>query len=542
MSAAPDVLETDVCILGGGISAAMTAERLSEETTAKITVVEAGDRIFNLEERFERRRRFLDYRENPWPNDHIRGQTGIGLQSRSMSVGGLAMHWGGTTPRFTPEDFRVRSLYGVGDDWPLDYDELEPFFQEAEERIGVAGAPGPEELDPRSRPYPMPPLPLSHNLERLRAWGEKSGIPFWPNPVSKNSKPYRGRNTCVRCDTCTICPTGAKYSPDFTFQELLADGRIELRDRTLVRKLHRSPDGRRIVRATATVRGLDGDDDRELEIRAKTFVLAAGYAWSAHLLLLSEVANSSGHVGRYITGHKPVNCFVEVPFKLYPGIYEMDSLLSKRYQRPGKLDRYVRHDLRIWESSYAGSARLRNDDGGLLLGEAAFADWQSRNQKGTARMRAYWDALPSPDSRLTLTPGKRNPWGDPLFRIDFRDSDDSVALRGHTLEHIRGVFDDIVGAGGGRILDLRSSDLQDHPGGGCRMGDDPETSVVDRWGRSHDHENLWIVGAPTLVTGGCNNGTLTFLALTLRSAAQLARELPARAEPAYAVPHPGAAA
>ena len=134
----PKTIESDVVVIGAGISAAMVAEKLTEQTEAKVVVVEAGNKIFNLDERFERRERFLQYGENPWPGDHIRGQTARGIQSRSMAVEGLALHWGGTTPRYSPEDFRVRSLYGIGYDWPLTYDELEPFYQEAEERLGVA--------------------------------------------------------------------------------------------------------------------------------------------------------------------------------------------------------------------------------------------------------------------------------------------------------------------------------------------------------------------------------------------------------------------
>ena len=114
-----DVVETDICIVGAGITAAMVAERLAERTAADIVVVEAGAEIFNLGERFDRRARFLAYGENPWPDDHIRGQSARNIQSRSMAVGGLALHWGGVTPRFTPEDFRLRSAYGVGTDWPL---------------------------------------------------------------------------------------------------------------------------------------------------------------------------------------------------------------------------------------------------------------------------------------------------------------------------------------------------------------------------------------------------------------------------------------
>ena len=528
-------IEADVAILGGGISAAMVAEKLTERSPAKVVVVEAGNEIFNLDDRFRRRERFLAYGENPWPDDHIEGQTAKGIQSRTMAVGGLALHWGGTTPRFTPEDFRVRSLFGVGSDWPLTYEELDPFYQEAEERMGVAGAPGPEALDPRSKDYPLPPLPLSYNLTLLEQWAEKSGIPFWPNPVAKNSTPYQGRNVCTRCDTCSICPTGAKYSPDFTFRKLLDEGRIELHARTLVRKLELAKGSDRIDHALA----LDRDRPEEpVEIRAERFVLASGYCWSTHLLLLSAnarfpdgLANRSGLVGKYVTGHRPINAYIEVPMKLYPGVYGADSLLSKQFQRM-KRDRYVRHDLRIWESSHGRRPRRVDDGGRALLGDALLADWKKRTETGVARMRAYYDVIPARESAITLDGERKNAWGDPLPRIDFVDSDTSVELREHTESSIRAVFESIVRAGGGKVLSARVDEgIYDHPGGGCRMGDDPEASVVDAHGRAHDHENLWIVGAPTVVSAGCNNGTLTFAALSLRSAEALAEELPGKARP-----------
>ncbi len=520
-------IEADVAILGAGISAAMVAERLAEDTSARIAVIEAGNRIFDFENRFETRRRMLDYGENPYQPDHIPGHYCRNAQSRSMSVGGLAMHWGGTTPRYSPEDFRLRSLFGVGTDWPIDYDDLEPFYQEAEERIGVAGEQGPEEYDPRSAPYPMDPLPVSYNLEKALAWATGSGVPFWRNPVSKNSRPYRGRRQCVRCDTCSICPTGAKYSPDFTFIDLLERNRLRLHDRTMVRRLKIAAGGGVIEEAEAFHRDRP---DEPVRIRARHFVLAAGYAWSSHLLLLSGVANRSGLVGRFLTGHRWVNAVVSVPMRLYPGVYGSDSLLSKRFQhRDAEAQpdgKYIRHDLRIWESSVGRRARLRDDAGNLLFGNALLADWRGRIESaGSLRMRSYYDVIPDRDSALTLEPGRKNRWGDPLPRIDFVDDPVSAALRGYTETRIEERFRSILRAGGGEVMDIQYASDYDHPGGGCRMGDDPTDSVVDAWGRSHDHPNLWIAGAPTIVSSGCNNGTLTFAALSLRTASRLASEV-----------------
>ncbi|WP_425153236.1 GMC oxidoreductase [Candidatus Palauibacter sp.] len=526
------VVESDVCIIGGGISAAMVAERLAERTTATITVVEAGERTASLQERSRTRARMLAYGENPYPNDHIPGQTGTGAMYSSMLVGGSAMHWGGATPRYSPEDFRLQSLYGVGFDWPISWDDVEPYYQEAEERIGVAGEPGPPEYDPRSKPYPMPPMPLSYNLARMREWTEKTDIPFWTQPWARNTEPYQGRNVCRRCDTCSVCPTGAKYTPDFAFDRLLADGRIDLITRTLVRRLTLEPDSDRIAVAEAVDRDAP---DEPVEFRAGTFVLAGGHAWSPHLLLLSAnsrfpdgLANRTGNVGRYMTGHWYVSGFINLPMRLYPGIFVYNSLLSHRFASPGPLDRYVRHDLRLWESAVGRTARLMDEDGRLLWGDEVMADWRARTEsESTARIRAYYDLLPDRESRLTLNPGSTNALGDPMPRIDFRPAQESIELGRHTYDTITGRFEELARAAGGAMRSTGApSELWEHPGGGCRMGDDPATSVVDRRGRAHDHENLFVAGAPTIVSSGCANGTLTFCALSLMAAEEMGKELP----------------
>lgn len=527
------VIESDVCIIGSGPSSAMVAEKLADERDARVVVVEAGDKIFNFSDRWEMRRRLLEYGENPWPNDHIEDQTAVGEVhgfSRTMAVGGLALHYGGSSPRYSPEDFRLKSLFGVGEDWPITYDDLDPYYQEAEERVGVSGEQGPPDLDPRSKSYPMPPIPRTYNLELLKEWGEKAGIPFWTNPQAKNTVPYRGRGACCRLDSCNICPIGARYSPDYTFRDLVEKGRIELVTRTLVRRLVLAQNSNRIDHAIAADRD---HPDEPAELRAKIFVVAAGFVWSTHLLLLSAndgfptgLANSSGLLGKYLSGHRFVSASAELPLELYPGMNVRSSLISKKFERPGKVDRYIRHDLRIWEAG--PEPRLSGEAGELLLGDDALADWRRRARAGRARLRCYYDVLPHRESTLTLDPATRNGWGDPMPRLDYRDSDESLALRTYTEDRIRSLFEEMARAGDGRVIAVRPSDSRDHPGGGCRMGDDPATSVVDKFGRAHDHENLFVVGAPTILSAGCNNGTLTFQALALRSAAKIGEEFPAR--------------
>jgi quinoprotein glucose dehydrogenase len=327
---------------------------------------------------------------------------------------------------------------------------------------------------------------------------------------------------------------GAKYSPDFTWTRLRATKQVELVPRTLVRRLVVDDRSNRIVRADAVRR--DGSaSGTPVQFRARTFVVAAGYAWSPHLLLLSRssrfpngVANRSGMVGKYMTGHRNVFAFVRLPVRLYPGMNEQHSLVTKQFMRLGKTDRYLRHDLRVWESSVGRRPRLRSDEGGVLLGDELLADWRRRSTEGTARVRAYYDVIPDRESALTLDASATNAYGDPRPNLTFRDSAESAALRGYSEETIKALFQRMAKAGNGEVIRSGVDDFQDHPGGGCRMGDDPATSVVDGYGRAHEHENLFVVGAPTSVTGGCANGTLTFLAVALRQATAIGREFPAR--------------
>ena len=527
-------VESDVCIVGSGISAAMVADRLARTTSASIVVVEAGDETVPLARRAAMRERSLRYGENPWGNDHLDGYEIDGpLQSRSMQVGGLAMHWGAVTPRFSPEDFRQRTLFGVGTDWPIAYDDLEPFYHEAEEVMGVAGEQGPAALDPRSKPFPMPALPLTYNLELLKGWATKAGITMWSQPSAKNSVPYRGRAQCCRNDTCTpVCPIGAKYSPDFTWNALRRGNRVHLVPRTLVRRLVLDPSGNKISHAVAVDRDRPSDP---VEFHAKLFVVAAGYVWSSHLLLLSSqrgapdgVGNSSGLVGKYLAGHRNVQGAVDLPLRLYPGMNGQHSLVAKQFMRPKPGSRFIRHDLRVWESAAGKGPRLVDDAGALMLGDAMLADWRARTRPGGARVRAYYAVVPDRASELTLDASRKNAWGDPLPRLAFRDAPESAALRAPTEDSIRSLFGEMARAGDGTLVRTSADNFQDHPAGGCRMGSDPAASVVDSWGRTHDHENLFVVGAPTSVSGGCANATLTFCALSLRAAHEMERGLQRR--------------
>jgi quinoprotein glucose dehydrogenase len=329
-------------------------------------------------------------------------------------------------------------------------------------------------------------------------------------------------------DTCgEVCPSGARYSPDFTFRQLIEPKKIVLHDRTLVRRL--VLDDKRPTVAAAQGFHQDRPND-PVEYRAKAFVVASGYCWSSHLLLLSTnprfpngLANSSGLVGRYMNGHSFMSATASIDEQTFPGQNMTHSLISREYFRCRTDVPFIRHDTRVWESSAGRDPRLRSADGKLLLGDELMADWRSRTKGSSVRLRAYVDVHPSADSRLTLDASKKNRYGDPMPKIEHRFDDATRARAAATKEHVLGVFNTLAKASNGRIVNTGEGDYLDHPGGGCLMGTDPATSVCDSYGRTHDHENLFVVGAPTTPTGGCTNGTLTFVALTLRSAEPIAR-------------------
>ncbi|MCC6244102.1 MAG: GMC family oxidoreductase, partial [Gemmatimonadaceae bacterium] len=363
-------------------------------------------------------------------------------------------------------------------------------------------------------------------------WAAKSDIATWSTPSAKNSVEREGRAQCQRCDTCyPVCPTGAKYTPDITWDALAKNARMTLLTETLVRRLVTEPKTGRIVEVTGNRTDARGE---AFVIAAKTVVLAAGFVWTPHLLLLSQsgeypngLANRSGLVGKYLAGHRNVNAYLRVPMPLVPGINVQHSLVSKQFMRTPRSSRYLRHDLRVWESSVGREPRLRNNSGELLLGDALLRDWKSRAAGATARVRGYYDVLPDRESKLTLDSTHTNRFGDPMPSLNFQDAPVSAALRGWQEEQLRALFTRMAKAGGGEVLRMENSanDLgQEHPAGGCRMGTDPMSSVVDGWGRAHDHENLWIAGAPAQVSASCCNGTLTFAAVGLRTASAIARE------------------
>jgi len=221
-------------------------------------------------------------------------------------------------------------------DWPIEWDELERFYCEAERRLGVSGEPGPFPEDRRSQPYPMAPMTLSHNLRELKAWAEKSGIPFWGTPQAKNTVAYGGRAACIRCNTCSTVRPARRYSPDFTFKRLLTEKKITLHDRTLVRKLvlEKEPHGSEpLKRPTCAIP------------RKPSSIEANDLSWpqvthGAPIFCCSQaLANRSGTLGCYMNGHAFLTAQIELDAKIYPGMNDSTVWCRANFSDAGRTSR-----------------------------------------------------------------------------------------------------------------------------------------------------------------------------------------------------------
>jgi len=222
-----------------------------------------------------------------------------------------------------------------------------------------------------------------------------------------------------------------------------------------------------------------------------------------------------------------VSANIEFDGPFYAGMDEHHPLISRQFFRCASDRPYARFDIQIFESSAGHQARLAREDGELMFGDALLEDWRTRASRAAARVRMYIDSHPDRDSRLTLDTGSRNKLGDPLpvieHKLDAATERRYPAIRRQIVD----LYERMARAGNAKILSVTDSTYLDHPSGGCRMGNDPATSVCDSYGRTHDHENLLLIGSPTLPTGGCTNSTMTFSALTLRSADRVAQMLAA---------------
>ncbi|MEX1662727.1 GMC family oxidoreductase [Thioclava sp. 15-R06ZXC-3] len=443
--------------------------------------------------------------------------------SHVQGVGGSTLHFVGEAHRLHPDAFRQHSLTGSGTDWPLGYADLEPLYTEVEDVLGVAGADTNDERW-RSRPYPLPPHPLSPGALALQQAGSRLGQSWQVNPRAALSAPWKGRPPCNYCGQCSRgCPLGDKGSADVTFLPQADEtGRLTLLPNSIVTRLHTGPNGR-IVRIDAIVAG------RRESIETPILVLAAGAVQTPRLLLLSAnaempdgVANSSGQVGR---NFMETLSWRSVGF--VPGLtgshlgLPADAICWTPSQADARVADFRLNHTTL-ETGLNGPIGYATR---LVPGFGAEFKAALRESFGSAlAVGAVGRVVPDARSGIDLDPLQRDAHGLPVARISSVLTEQSVTRLRQMAKAARAVL-----AEAGAVLveeaGSRDSFTATHVFGTARMGSDRTTSVADPLGRAHDHPNLWIADASTFPTsGGGEAPSLTIMALALRAADAIASQ------------------
>ncbi len=450
------------------------------------------------------------------------------------SVGGGSVHFTGNYWRFHEIDFIEKSKRGGVDgaamaDWPITYADLEPYYSKVEWEIGVSGLAGASPFDPpRSRPYPLPPLPPKSTGVLLERAAKKLGWTAFPAPMAIISQVYRGRSPCVQCGFCEGygCEVRAKSSTLVTMiPEAVATGRCEIRPLSYVRRVETDARGR--------VTGATYFDRNKAEVfqATKAVVVCANGAETPRLLLMSAsqqfpqgLANASGLVGKHlmfnggpiafgrfegrVNGYKGV-----VVTRIVHDLYELDPKLG--IYGGGGFD--FRFDLGPIAFGLGGLPPSAPQWGRGL--KEALSDYYTR----TVMSFAHTTSLPVESNSISLDPEVKDAWGLPAIRVTFREHPNDLKLYRYFLDRAN----DLLAAAG--ALKRWELSINDESGGGqphllgtCRMGKDPRTSVVNADHRAHDVPNLFLVDGSSFVTGGRGQPTMTIQALAFRAADRIA--------------------
>jgi choline dehydrogenase-like flavoprotein len=512
----------DVLIIGSGASGAAVAWSLAE-TRMKILCLEQGDWIKPSEMPSNGRdweaRRYTDFnispnrrgRDTDYP---VNDDDSLMKVANFNGVGGSTILYTAHFPRMHPSDFRVRSLDGVADDWPVDYRTLEPFFAENDRMMGVSGLAG----DPAYPPHepPMPPVPLGKSGTRYARAMNSLGWHWWPSEVSIATTDYEGRAGCINLGHCTPgCAQGAKASTDITYWPLALRAGVELRTRCRVREITTNENG-----MATGVYYYDADGVERFQ-PAEVVILACNGIGTPRLLLNSAsaqwpdgLANSSGLVGKNLMLHPWPQVFGYVDEQLDGDRGPLTTLWSKEFYETDPNRDFVRgYTLQFARGTGPVNEAITSAAAGRLpWGPDHHRIYRELLYK-RVQIGVACEDLPEAHNRVTLDPTLTDSHGIPAPKISYTISENTRRM----MEHGIARAEEILTAAGASNLSA-SRTVLNSPGhllGTARMGRDPATSVVNEWGRSHDVKNLFIVDGSIWVTSGGVNPTSTIQALAL---------------------------
>ncbi len=524
--------KVDVLIIGSGASGAAVAWSLAE-TKMRILCLEQGDWMKPSEYPSTRKdyeaRLYSDFATSPnirkRPSDYPINDDNSPIKVVNFNaVGGSTVMYTAHFPRLHPSDFKVRTLDGVADDWPVDYKTLEPFFAENDRMMGVSGLTG-DPAYPAHQP-PMPPLPLGKSGTRIGQAMNKLGWHWWPSDTSLATQEYDGRAPCINLGHCTpACSQGAKASTDITYWPHAVRAGVELRTNCRVKEILTDENDM----ATGVVY-FDADGVEQFQ-PAEVVIVACNGVGTPRLLLNSKsarfpngLANSSGLVGKNLMFHPwaTIYGYLDEPMDGHRGpplcvwsqeFYETD--LSRGFVRG--------YNLQFNRGIGVATEAVATEAAGIL-------PWGERHHetfRGLVGRRmsvgVCTEDLPEEHNRVTLDPVLKDGHGIPAPKIDYAIGANTSLMLDHAIARAK----EILAAAGAREVHTMAPLMYAgwHLLGTARMGTDPARSVVNEWGRSHDVKNLFIVDGSIFVTSGGVNPTSTIQALALYIADQMKQRL-----------------
>ena len=529
--------EVDFVIVGSGSAGGIMAKELSVAGFS-VVVLEQGPHLTAA-----------NFRHDEWAIEHNNeltwnarqghpqtfrrsendvAQSGAGGLGYAHNVGGSSVHYSGNFWRMRPLDFNEASVRGGVPgtnfvDWPISYEELEPYYTKVDWEIGLSGQQGPWD-PPRSRDYPCPPMPVKSSDVLLERGAKALGLTAYPAPVAILSQPHNGRPGCIHCGFCNGygCEANAKSSTMVAMIPLaLESGNCELRTGCTVARVNTDDTGRANEVVYWDANGVEQSQ------RAKAVVLCANGAETPRLLLLSEsaqhpdgLANSSGMVGKNLMFNchasavglfeQPVNAWKSIPAtRVIHDYYALDPALG--FYGGGGID--GRHPTRGTPMGSAMNALFNGPTWGT-----EYKRNLSRNFSYTAAFSGHCTSLPLETNNVSLDPELKDKFGRPALRTTYLDHPDDIATAKFFMERCLELMD---AAGAIQKYGFYPENGQRgsvHLLGTCRMGNDPATSVVDRFNRSHDVPNLFMVDGSSMVTSSRGQPTMTIMALAFRAA------------------------
>ncbi len=522
----------DVLIIGAGASGAAMAWSLAD-TRMHILCLEQGDWMNPSEYPSTgvhwESRAFSEFsispnqrkRDTDYPINEKDSAIGV---ANFNGVGGGTILYAGHFPRFHPSDFRVKSLDDVGDDWPINYEQLEPFYGMNDRMMGVSGMSG----DPA---YPtkqtvMPPLPMGYSGEIFGKAFNKLGWHWWPSDVAIATTDYDGRARCINLGACgSGCAQGSKASSDVTYWPHAIRAGVELKTRCRVREITVNDEG-----MASGVMYFDENGDEQFQ-PAEVVVMACNGVGTPRILLNSTstafpdgIANSSGLVGKNLMFHPYANIQGVVSDETDGYRGPPLSIWSKEFYETDASRGFVRgFTLEMHRGNRVVGTALNGVMSGRIPWGEGHHDAYRRLHNHMLGMSAICEDLPEEHNRVTLDPDLKDSDGIPAPKIDYKLSENSQRMldfaveRGTELLETCGATEILVQSpipfGGWHLL------------GTARMGSDPTKSVVNEWGRSHDVRNLFVIDGSIFVTSAGVNPTQTIQSLALYIADQMKQRL-----------------